>query len=125
MRLKYNPKDLGNRKQAWKCFLIGSLVASSLIYLVITEDPVVTIAALAMAFAGAVLFIFTNINFVEPVFLFQNIVSAILGVAVSLAFYVSTFLPVYLVIIMILVVVTWGQKFTLRGKDKTKKKAKN
>jgi hypothetical protein len=126
MRLLYNPKYLGNRRQAWKSFLCGSMVASSVIFVLVTDNPLFCIASLIVAFAGLVLFIRNNMNFTEAVYLFQNLLVAGAGLVVSIAFHVAGFLLLYLGIILVLAVVTWGQKYTTKGatpEDKEKREA--
>lgn len=124
MRLLYNPRGLGDRRQACKSFLIGSLMTSSLILLIVTEDAFVTIAALVMIVAGALLFILTNVSLIEHVFLFQNVAFAGFGAAVSLFFYVLGFLLAYLGVTALLMVVAWGRKYRTLGKIRLAKKEK-
>jgi hypothetical protein len=122
MRLFYNPRHTGDRKQAWKCFLIGSLITSSFIFLATTESVVVFLCTLALIAAGLILFIDTNMSYRKAVFLFQNIVSAGAGFIVSVLFYLWGFLLLYFGIIVILVMVTWLQKFIVSGKSGDERK---
>ncbi len=118
MRLLYNPKKVGDKLQAWRCFLIGSLFTSSFIFFAITENVLVFFAALAMMAAAVLMFLDTNINFRTPVYLFQNLASAGLGLAVSVGFYLYGFLLVYLWITVVLVLATWLHKLRVRGRQK-------
>ncbi|MCX6817658.1 MAG: hypothetical protein NTU57_02275 [Candidatus Aenigmarchaeota archaeon] len=126
MRMMYNPGRVADKKQAWKCFLTGSLVTSAFIYLIITitaTDNIVSFfSCLALIAAGIILFIDTNISYRKEVFIFQNFVFAGLGLVVSLAFHVWGFLLLWLGITAILVLVTWLQKFVAAGKSKAEKK---
>ena len=122
MRMMYNPRHTGDKKQAWKCFLTGSLITSSFIYLVLTDSVIAFFCCLALIAAGIILFIDTNISYRKEVFLSQNIVSAGLGLVVALAFHVWGFLLLWLGITAILVLVTWLQKFVAGGKSKTEKR---
>jgi K+ transporter len=116
MRLLYNPKYLGNRMQAWKSFLVGSMMASSFILFTLTENPAIYIIALAMMAGGFVLFSYENMSFGRVTYLYQNFFSVIVGLAVSLAFHFGGFLPLYLGVIMVLVLATWLHKFATPGK---------
>ena len=115
MRLLYNPKYLGNRRQAWKSFLCGSMMASSVIFVAITDNPLFCIASLIVAFVGLMLFVRNNMNFTEAVYLSQNILMAAAGLVVSLVFHVAGFLLLFYGVILILAIVTWGQKYTTKG----------
>lgn len=121
MRMLYNPKYTGDKAQMWKSFLLGSLVACSLIYLVLTESEVAFFAALGLIVIGLMLFLDINIHMRRMVFLSQNIFFFIAGGFVSLAFYVIGFLLLYLGIVVILVAVTWLHKFRVKIKEKIKK----
>jgi hypothetical protein len=123
MRMVYNPKHLGDFVQIWKCFLLGSLVTASLVYFVVTENAVVFLVTLGMIIAGVALFIKTNMEFIRPTYLFQNLVSLGAGALVSLVINVAGYLAVYLVVIFILVLVTWLHRYTL-NKIKAKTEAK-
>jgi hypothetical protein len=118
MRMLYNPKHIGDRKQGWKCFLTGSLITSSFIFLATSESVLVFFCTLALIAAGLILFIDTNISHRKAVFLFQNIAMACAGFVVSVFFYLWGFLLLYFGIIVILVMVTWLQRFALSGKSK-------
>jgi len=126
MRMLYNPKKLGDKVQAWRCFLIGSLFTSSFIFFVTignvttTGNVIAFFATLAMMAAAVLMFLDTNINFKKPTYLSQNILSAGIGLVIPLLFYLSGFLLVYLWIIIVLVLVTWLHKFQLREKIKKK-----
>ena len=124
MRLLYNPKYLGNRMQAWKSFLVGSMMASSFILFTLTENPAIYIIALAMMAGGFVLFSYENMSFGRVTYLFQNFFSVIVGLAASLAFHFGGFLPLYLGVIMVLVLATWLHKFATPGKVSTEKMEK-
>jgi len=120
MRLFYNPKHLGDGEQAWKSFLTGSMVASSLIFLALTENVIVFVLALLLTASGAVLFIRTNMNFTKATYLSQNILSAGIGLAASLVFHAGGFLMLYLGVILVLVLVTWLHRFATKGKTEAK-----
>jgi hypothetical protein len=122
MRMLYNPGRMADKKQAWKSFLIGSLVTSSFVYLALTESVIAFFCCLALIAAGVILFIDTNMSYRKEVFIFQNIVFAGLGLIVSLAFHVWGFLLLWLGITAILVLVTWMQKFVTSGKSKKEKR---
>lgn len=122
MRMLYNPGRAADKKQAWKCFLTGSLVTSSFVYLALTESVIAFFCCLALIAAGIILFIDTNISYRKEVFLFQNFVFAGLGLVLSLVFHVWGFLLLWLGITAILVLVTWMQKFVTAGKSKAEKK---
>lgn len=122
MRMLYNPGRMADKKQAWKCFLTGSLVTSSFVYLALTESVIAFFCCLALIAAGVILFIDTNMSYRKEVFIFQNIVFAGLGLIVSLAFHVWGFLLLWLGITAILVLVTWMQKFVTSGKSKKEKR---
>jgi len=122
MRMLYNPGRMADKKQAWKCFLTGSLVTSSFVYLALTESVIAFFCCLALIAAGVILFIDTNMSYRKEVFIFQNIVFAGLGLIISLAFHVWGFLLLWLGITAILVLVTWMQKFVTSGKSKKEKR---
>ncbi|MFH1236918.1 MAG: hypothetical protein V1648_00735 [Candidatus Aenigmatarchaeota archaeon] len=122
MRMVYNPHGIGDKKQAWKCFLTGSLVTSSFIYLALTESVIAFFCCLALIAAGIILFIDTNISYRKEVFLFQNFVFAGLGLVLSLVLHVWGFLLLWLGVTAILVLVTWLQKFMAGGKSKKEKR---
>jgi hypothetical protein len=121
MRMLYNPKYTGDKAQIWKSFLLGSLVACALIYLVLTESVIAFFAALVLIIIGFVLFLDINIHMRRMVFLSQNIFFFIVGGFVTLAFYVIGFLLLYLGIVVILVAVTWLHRFRVKIKAKIKK----
>lgn len=126
MKMLYNPKYLGDRKQAWKCFLTGSLATSSFVFLATTENVLIFICNLILIAAGLILFTDTNMNRGKMVYLFQNIASSVAGLLASLFFHVSGFLIVYFVIIVILVMVTWLQNaVTGREELKAERRGKN
>ena len=116
MRLLYNPKYVGDRTQAWKSFLVGSMMASSFLFFALTENPAVCIIALAMMAGGFVLFSYENMSFGRVTYLFQNFFSVIVGLAASLALYFGGFLPLYLGVIVVLVLATWLHRFATPGK---------
>ena len=127
MRMVYNPMHLGDWVQIWKCFLLGSLITSALIFFVGAQDDllgiIVFIVTLGMMIAGVALFVKTNTTFGKPVYLFQNLVSLGAGALASLVINVTGYLVVYLVIIFILVLATWLHRYTLsKVKAKTEKK---
>jgi len=122
MRMVYNPKHLGDKLQAWRCFLTGSLVTSSFVFFAITDNVIVFVATLAVMIAGVWLFIDTNVNPKKTVYVLQNIFSAGIGLVVSLAFYLAGLLLIYLWIIIVLVFVTWMHKYRTGGKTKGEEK---
>ncbi|MCK4335683.1 MAG: hypothetical protein KAT94_03760 [Candidatus Aenigmarchaeota archaeon] len=119
MRLQYNPKHLGDKKQVWRSFLAGSLIVSSLIYLVFTESVAVFFSALGLMIIGLILFIDINLSTRKMVFLSHNIFSLAVGGIISIMFHAIGFLFLYMGIVVILIVVTLLHKFRIRGKIKT------
>jgi len=124
MRLLYNPKHIGNKMQMWKGFLLGSMVASALVYFTVTNAIIVFCATLAMIVAGVALFVKTCTSWTEYIFTFQNLFFAAIGAVVSLILNVMGILPVYLAIILILVLVTWLHRYRLRSKGEKGGKGK-
>jgi hypothetical protein len=121
MRLQYNPKNIGNRLQILKGFLTGSLVASSFVYLVLTEYVHVFFAALFLIIFGLLLLLDTIISMKDMIFLSQVVFFFIAGVVVSLFFHAIGFLFLYLGIIVILVIVTWFHRYTVKIKKRIRK----
>ncbi len=117
MRLLYNPKRLGDTEQAWKSFLVGSLLACSFIYLVLTESVTVFFSALGLIAIGVILLIDTNMGIGKMVFLFQNLLFLGVGVVVSLFFHVTGLLLLYLGITVVLVIVTWTHRYRIKRKS--------
>lgn len=119
MRMQYNPRHTGDKVQIWKSFLAGSLITSSIIYLVLTESVNVFFAALGLIIIGVILFIDTNLSIRKVVFLSQNIFFIVVGGVVSIISNATGYLLSYLWIVVILVVITWLHKFKVRGRIRT------
>ncbi len=120
MGMVYNPKYTGDRVQMWKSFLVGSLIVSSLIYLVLTENVAVFFAALGLIVIGVILFLDTILSFRKIVFLSQNIFFIAIGGIVSIIFNAIGYLLLYLGVVVILVIVTWSHKYRIKIKEKIK-----
>ena len=116
MDLLHNPKHLGDREQAWKSFLIGSLVTSSFIYFVLTESVFVFFSSIGLMIIGFLLFVDTNMGLGKRVYLSQNIFFIVIGGLISLISHATGLLFFYLGIIVILVLVTWLHKFKTKGR---------
>jgi len=121
MKLAYNPKHLGNPKEIFKCFLLGSWTISSLIYFATTENIFIFFLTLGMGILGFAAFITANITTTEQVYIFENIISFAVGVLVSLVINALGYLPVYFVIVFFLVVVIWLRKYEIKKKEEKKK----
>lgn len=118
MRMQYNPRHTGDKVQMWRSFLAGSLVVSSLIYLVFTESLVVFFSALGLIIIGLILFIDVNLSIRKMVFLSQNLLFLAFGGIVSMIFNAIGFLFLYLGIVVILLVVTLLHKVRIERKVK-------
>lgn len=118
MGMLYNPKHLGDKVQIWKSFLTGSLITSSLLYLVLTGNAAVFFAALGLIVIGVVLFIDLNLSIRKIVYLSQNVFFLAVGGIISLVFYAIGFLFLYLGIVVILLVVTLLHKVRIERKIK-------
>lgn len=111
VRFACNPQNIGCHRQALRSFLCGSLVATSLIYIALTESVVSFFAASLLILIGIALFTQVNMSLTKRVYLFQNVVFSIAGGAVSLGFFLHGLLPVYLIAVCALIIVTWFRKF--------------
>lgn len=116
MELPHNPKHLGNKLQAWKSFLVGSLIMSSFIFFVYTENEIVFLSALGLMIIGFLLFLDTLMSMGRTIYLGQNMIYIVVGVVVSLLANATGYLSLYLVIVFILVLVTWLHKFKVHAK---------
>ncbi|MEE9323618.1 MAG: hypothetical protein V3U72_03660 [Candidatus Aenigmarchaeota archaeon] len=119
MRMQYNPRLTGDKVQIWKSFLTGSIITSSIIYFVLTENVNVFFAALGLIVIGVILFIETNFSIRKVVFLSQNLFFIVVGGIASMISNATGYLLLYLWIVLILVVVTWLHKFKVRGRIRT------
>ena len=106
MRMKYNPKEVGDSVQAFKSFLTGGLIISCLIYISLTDSATVFLLALVMALIGAVIFIQNCLTTVKQIYVSHNLLMAFAGGIMSIISYLNGYLNQYFGIIVLLLVVT-------------------
>ncbi|MEM5872061.1 MAG: hypothetical protein QW051_04265 [Candidatus Aenigmatarchaeota archaeon] len=121
MKLPYNPRYVGDKNQMWKAFLLGSLLVSSFVYFVTTENVFIFFIMLGLIIISAALFIVLNMSLGKVVYLTQNFAFFGLGALISLIINVIGYLSVYFVIIFVLFLVTYLHKYTVKIKPRKEK----
>lgn len=116
MELMHNPRYLGETRQMFKSFLLGSLITSSSLYFIFTEDLVVFFLSLGLIAAGFILFVYMNMSFGRKIHTSQNVFFLLAGTMVSLVFHAMGFLLLYLSITVILVLVVWLHRYKVHVK---------
>lgn len=120
MRLEYNPSRIKNRLGPWKGFLTGSLVFTSVSILVMTENEFVFLGMLAFALVGILLLFESLLRGGEEIPFLAIVIMFVIGGVVSIALALLGLQLVYFAIVIILIILTYAPRESLRRLSRSK-----
>jgi len=116
MRMEYNPSHIKNWLGPWKGFLTGSLILTSISILVMTESEIVFLGMVGFILAGIVLLFESLLRGGEEIPFLAIVVMFVIGGAVSVALALIGLHIVYFVVVIILIILTYAPRESLRKK---------
>lgn len=112
--MEYNPRHIRSWLGPWKGFLTGSLITTSFAILVTTESEFVFLGMVAFIFAGIILLLESLLRGGEEIPFLTIVVMFVVGALFSVVLALIGLAAIYFAIVIILIILTYTPRETLK-----------